>query len=324
MLQLKLKYRLLNLFVRESIRFFILNIKYNASVDTKNDIEKMQYTLLRENHVIEKGLSMRRTREGFGQQRVVDLLNNLEVYIDKYYSKDEKFINYPISTIKHYIVYTKANGVDISSIEEKFTNLLSKIDTSLLSDIPSGVYQETKLNILSQCNTNFASLLNTRHSLRYFAKKDVQCELLEKALILAQKTPSACNRQAWKTHVFMGNLNLKLLLWQGGCNGFEEEIPCSILVTANLKAFLYYEVHQAYVDGGLYAMNLINALHSLGLGTIPLSTAFSYPKLKLLSKFEIPENEIPIVIIGVGHLTDVFKVAISERKNIDITNTYHV
>ena len=42
---------------------------------------------------------------------------------------------------------------------------------------------------------------------------------------------------------------------------------------------IFYEVHQAYVDGGLYAMNLINALHSLGIGTIPLSVAFGYDKL---------------------------------------------
>ena len=110
---------------------------------------------------------------------------------------------------------------------------------------------------------------------------------------------------------------------QGGCRGFESEIRNSILVTANLKAFLSYEIHQAYVDGGLYAMNLINALHSLGLGTIPLSCAFDCDKLKLLSQFNIPEYEVPIVIIGIGHLYEKFNVAVSERKEISKTNTFH-
>ena len=84
-----------------------------------------------------------------------------------------------------------------------------------------------------------------------------------------------------------------------------------------------YEVHQAYVDGGLYAMNLINALHSLGIGTIPLSVAFGYDKLDNLSQFDIPRNEIPIVIIGAGYILDNFNVAVSSRKSINRTNKYH-
>ena len=87
---------------------------------------------------------------------------------------------------------------------------------------------------------------------------------------LAQRTPSACNRQGWKTHVFLGDKSVELVKWQGGARGFENEIKGAILVTANLKAFLFYEVHQAYIDGGLYAMNLVNALQYSGFGSIPL------------------------------------------------------
>lgn len=111
---------------------------------------------------------------------------------------------------------------------------------------------------------------------------------------------------------------------RGGAKGFEEEIRCSILVTANLNAFLHYEVHQAYMDGGLYAMNLINALSSLGLGTIPLSCGFRIQKtLTLYQEFAIPENEVPTLIVGVGVLPDAFKVAVSTRKKVEVTNTYH-
>lgn len=140
---------------------------------------------------------------------------------------------------------------------------------------------------------------------------------------MAQRTPSACNRQGWKTHVFQGKKSIELVKWQGGCKGFEDELKYSILVTANLKAFLSYEVHQAYVDGGLYAMNLINAIHSLGLGCIPLSCGFNSPKLQQLKDFNIPENEVPIVLIAFGNLMDEFKIAISTRKPIGVTNTFH-
>lgn len=309
-------------FLTDMVYFYKLIIKYNASIHTDNDIEKMQYTLLRENHTIEKGLSLKNPKRGFGQQKVLNLLNRLNKYLCKYGETDKAFLYYPLGTIKHYIAYTKANGTEIPIIEERYTSLVNK---SGLTDIKEqgGVSQITKDEILKYCNTDFKSLLISRHSIRYFSNEDVAREKIEEALRLAQRTPSACNRQGWHTHVFQGEESINLIKWQGGSHGFENEIRTSILVTANLKAFLYYEVHQAYVDGGLYAMNLVNALHSLGLGTIPLSCGFTHSKLKGLKQFNISENEVPIVIIGVGNLLDKFNVAISKRKDIKFTNTYH-
>lgn len=51
----------------------------------------MQYTLLRENHVIEKGMSMRNPRKGFGQQKVLILLDRLQKYFIQYGDKDKDF-----------------------------------------------------------------------------------------------------------------------------------------------------------------------------------------------------------------------------------------
>ena len=169
---------------------------------------------------------------------------------------------------------------------------------------------------------NFEQLLYSRHSFRYFAGIPDK-QLIEKALILAQRTPSACNRQAWKTHVYYGENSINIIKWQGGAKGFEDEIQCCIIVTSSLKAFFDYEVHQAYVDGGLYAMNLINALHYTGLATIPLSLAFGHKKLEQLKEFGIPSHELPILIVGVGVMPQNPKLAISERKNISITNIFH-
>ena len=215
----------------------------------------------------------------------------------------------------------KNTGVPIPEIEKEYKELLTTTKC-VPTEIDSGVFVETKDHILSLCNKDFESLLYSRHSQRYFSNMPVSLEKLNKALKMAQRTPSACNRQGWKTYVYKDSKSVELIKWQGGSRGFEEEIKCAILVTANLKAFLSYEVHQAYVDGGLYAMNLINSLHSLGLGTIPLSTAFEYNKLKLLRQFEVPENEVPILIIGIGEMQDQFSVAVSKRKDIKYTNNY--
>ena len=92
-----------------------------------------------------------------------------------------------------------------------------------------------------------------------------------------------------------------------------------------MKGFLHYEPFQCYIDGGLYAMNLINALTYVGLGTIPLSCGFYTEKLSAIQKrFEIPANEALIVIIGLGILTKEVKFANSTRQAIETTNTFHI
>lgn len=309
-------------YLNEAYSFWKLTVKYNASNHTDDDIQKMQYTLSRETHTIEKGMSMRNPRKGFGQQKVTNLITRLRKYVKLYMNEDSAFLDYPLSTIQTYIDYTLSTGVDIPNIQKNFSFLLQEAGKTHVCG-KAGVEKVTKNSILDKCNKDFESLLYSRHSIRYFSDTPVGDDVINKALELAQRTPSACNRQGWLTHVFRAPKSIDLVKWQGGSRGFEDEIKCAILVTANLKAFLNHEVHQAYIDGGLYAMNLINALHSLGVGTIPLSCGFMEKQISQLSRFDIPENEVPIVIIGVGNYLNCFNVAVSERKDISITNTYH-
>lgn len=90
-------------FIKEAFHFYKLTTLYNASHHMDDDMEKMQYTLLRENHVIEKGMSMRNPRKGFGQQKVSELLKRLQKYYALYGDKDLDFLKYPLATIKKYI-----------------------------------------------------------------------------------------------------------------------------------------------------------------------------------------------------------------------------
>ncbi len=308
--------------LKESLFFWLKLRKYNASIHTDCDIEKSQYVLLRKTHTIEKGLSMRNPRKGFGQQKVKEIIDELLKYNEIFGGEDRVFLKYPIRTIYAYIQYTKNNGVDINLIEEKFMQLVLQTGYTP-SESAKGVVICHKEDVFSKKDLCFKELLNCRHSIRYFKNEIPSKIVIEEGLKMASQTPSACNRQGWKTHVFLGEDSVELVKWQGGARGFENEIKGCVLVTANLKAFLYYEVHQAYVDGGLYAMNLINAFHSLGLGTIPLSVGFECSKIATLDSFGIPQNEVPIVIVGFGVLEDNFKVAESKRKDISLTNTYH-
>ncbi|MDE6345167.1 MAG: nitroreductase family protein [Muribaculaceae bacterium] len=285
-------------------------------------MQKMQYTLLRENHIIEKALSIKDTKKGFGVAKITNLCKRLKIYDDRYGLIDPDFLTYPLVTIKKYISHTKdTSDVNIEEIEAIYNELSVKYLTSPVQ-IFGGIEICSSDNIINKAKGDFKDLIYSRHSVRYFTADLPSDSIISKALALASRTPSACNRQGWKTHVYKGSICHKLLKWQGGANGFEQDVHCAILVTADLRAFLEYEVFQAYVDGGLYAMNLINALHFQGLGTIPLSCGFNGKKLDELKHFNVPENEVPILIIGTGYYPNEFKVAISTRKPVERTNNF--
>ncbi len=310
------------LLAKEIFSFWKLIRRHNASVASEKSSNKMRYSLLRDTHVIEKAMSLRNPRRGFGQQKILGILDKIEVYL-KYPENDIEFVKYPLAVIKSYIDYTQTIGVNIHQIEDRYRHLLSKVNGEKISFV-SGVTHITRKEIIEQSGKSFESFLYSRHSVRYFTSVVPDREQIERALLMAQQTPSACNRQGWRTHLFFGESSYQLVRWQQGANGFEDEVHCSILVTADLNAFFSHEVHQAYVDGGMYAMTLIHALHSLGLGTIPLSCGVYCDRLyKLKELFAIPDNEVPILIIGTGNMEDSFRVAVSARKEVSETNTYH-
>ena len=96
-------------------------------------MQKMQYTLLRENHIIEKGMSIRQTHHAFGHAKVAVLIKRLRKYQRLYGQTDRAFLYYPISTIKAYIDYQHNDNVEIPDIEHSFTLLCGQFRLKGLS-----------------------------------------------------------------------------------------------------------------------------------------------------------------------------------------------
>lgn len=301
--------------MRDAWQFLWANFKYNASMGSSKDPDKLCYLILREAHTLEKGMSMRAPRLGFGTAKASHLIKRIEVYASRYGHSPS--ISNALSIVDGYLVYSRDSGVETEELESEFNKVLGMLGN------PDYHKDPCILTLRPGRAGSYEDVILSRHSCRYFRKEKVDSALIVKALELASHSPSACNRQAWRTHVFSGDSCRDILLWQEGCHGFEDEPDTCILVTADRKAFLHYEMFQPYVDGGMYAMNLINALHSLGLATLPASCGFHCRKLKELAGFGIPSNEVPIVIIAVGYPEESARVAASVRKSVTDTNTFH-
>ncbi len=286
---------------------------YNGSFKMKKDKKKLEARIIIGSHGIEKGLSYSTPKNHFGIPKIEFLLDNLLYYKKKY--NDENFIIEQAGPIKEYINYHNNSAKEIQGIINRYNQLIKNINSPVVID--SGTVKIQKENIINAVNIDYQKFVKARHSYRSFSQDPVDVSEIEKALEIAQMTPSACNRQPWKVYLFKGDKKNELLKLQQGSMGFYEEIDKAILITVDYRNFFLSELHQAYVDGGLYAMNLLHALHSLELGTIPL-TAGGFTKLKkkvLFEKWNIPMNEVPIMIIGVGYIKEITNVAVSKRNN---------
>ena len=170
---------------------------------------------------------------------------------------------------------------------------------------------------------DYLKFIQSRHSYRYFTK-NANIEQIKQALEIARYTPTACNRQPQLVHIYQGKEMEEVLTIQHGALGFIDEMSYCILITADMRAYSKIELYQAYVDGGLYAMNLLNALHSTGLGTIPLTCGhLQGTGRKKLMEFGVKEYECPVLVIGIGGREDIAEVNVSPRKEYDEYVTFH-
>ena len=273
--------------------------------------KKIEPVLRIEIHAIEKGMSIGDVHPGFGKTKVHDLLTHLQHYLDV--GGRKSFSDECCSVLKQYLDFNRKLGADMDAIESEL-NLFIEKNHSLLSQF-GGIREVSIKEICIGQQSDFAIFSQCRHAIRDFDKSPIQKDLLEKALRLVEKTPSACNRQGWKVHVYSSyETRMMIFNLQGGSRGFSDDMQYAILICGDLNYYRFYELNQVYVDGGLYAMNLLYALQYYGIASIPLTMSMRMSKLRgIIKAMDLPHNEIPILLIGAGAFKDSFRVAQSER-----------
>jgi nitroreductase len=163
---------------------------------------------------------------------------------------------------------------------------------------------------------DFARFAGLRHSVRSFAPEPIPDDALERAVRVAQRTPSVCNRQAWRVHVFTSPEDREAVLRiQDGNAGFGHLAARVLLVSCDTRVYVTSgERHQAYVDGGMFAMSLVYALQAEGIASCCLNLCnYFFQDVAVHRVCRIPGWEAPIMMIAVGYPAAEFRVAASER-----------
>ena len=290
-------------------------VSYSSIFRIDNQI-KFKADLFKRYHSIEKRLAFKHSRVGFAPEKIYNLLQKLEKYC-LLYGADE-VVDQALNSLLAYHNYNHQNGLNDAELLKKIMVLKSQVPETGKSD-DGGFLVKTKAEIQHSVTKDFKSFCESRFSIRDFSPEPIDLKLIREAVKIAQKTPSVCNRQSAKVYAYQSSYKDRILKHQNGNKGFGDQASLVLIITSDLSHFTGIgERNQCWIDGGMFAMSLVYALHSLGLGTCCLNWSMDYQAdLNLKKTTGIGGEQSVIMLIAVGHLPDSFKVAWSPRKKID-------
>jgi nitroreductase len=174
--------------------------------------------------------------------------------------------------------------------------------------------------VQDQARGDFAALVRSRRSVRQFDARPLPDGALQRAADLARHAPSVCNRSGARVWFATdAPMRQHLLRHQDGHQGFADRASAIALITVDTAVFhTVGERHQGWVDGGLFAMTFVHALHFEGLGTCCLNWSVEPAVDRALKRdLGLPFAEAVIMMVAIGGLPEHYTVAHSPRRPIE-------
>ncbi len=219
---------------------------------------------------------------------------------------------------------SSGNNPIIKIQSTRFYEKIGRInDSKLQKSIPYCRSLSKRSNILYE---DFYTLTRYRRSIRWFLDKKVSHDLVDKAILAAIQSPSACNRQPFEYRIIdEPGLLKKVVNLPGGAKGYEKGIPMMVVSIGNLDAYFdERDRHLIYVDTSLANMTFMLALETLGLS----SCSINWHDIESLEKkmqdvLKLESHQRVIMCIAVGYPDLDGKVACSEKKSLNVIRKYN-
>lgn len=269
-------------------------------------------------HKLEKGLCIPGRKRFFGADPVAALLGLLGRWRRGGYSLEDPVYLGALECLRAYrvrITITPPPPEHAASIAERIDQFLKGTSATPELATPAPVVKaELSSDMLRQ-------LCIARRSVRAYRNGPVPLDDIRRAVAVAQLSPSACNRQPWRVHVYDGRQKIDAMLaLQNGNRGFGHLVPTLLVLTADANGFFDgSERHQPYIDAGLFTMSLLLALQSQGLATCCLNWCVTTPDLdrEAHMRGDIPLSEKIVMFMAVGYADDEALAPRSARRHLD-------
>lgn len=292
---------------------------YMEECDKNADYE---YRMLMFVHNIEKGMCMPNSRP-FGKEKVIKLMDMINAC-----EKEKKYVNssaykMSVSILNQWVLFYKDHGWN-DELVERVESFLDNYDIEIKS-LNVGYKVLNKNELLVNGNTPFDEVLKTRRAVRTFSNKKLDPNTVKECILLSQTAPTACNRQMIKIYQISDREKCDVITDTiYGAAGFTRDTVNYFVITYDIKSLDYYgERNQGYLNAGLVAMNLTNALHSRGIGSCFIQWAnTASEEREVKRKIGIRLTEQIAVVIGAGYYAEEMYIAKSCRRDIEEIYTF--
>jgi nitroreductase len=243
----------------------------------------------------------------------------MDEYVDHYGATPT--LQPALHALREYVAHRRGDDERQAQLEAAVARLADALkDGGAGNGALGGTVEVTRREVVAAVDGVDDRFFSHRHSIRQFSGEAVAREDVEIAVRRAQRAPSVCNRQSGRVWLLERPEDIEgALEIQGGARGFAEQVDKLLVVTSDIANFQSAgERNQTWVDGGLFAMALVYALHSLGLGTCCLNWSAEHPKDRAMKRYlGMGQQESIIMLVAVGALPDRMRVAQSTRNPLD-------
>ena len=252
-------------------------------------------------HRLEKGLVNSKPKPQWGEQkaeRLGFLLN-----------RNKQAFSYQtgLAVLHQYLENKRKNPVEQSWVENFIKKY--KFDTPIVN---GGIIRLPKEEISNLNVAEIEKFFLTRHSTRAFADTQIDEDALEKAITLAMRCPSACNRQPYRIYYMDAQQRFE-------STGSQDKSTASLYITGIISAFEMSEVLDWIVSPSIFTAYLTLTLHAFGIGSCiyrkDLVCSSEYND-KVKQACGIPDNEQLILELRIGNYAEETIVAYSNRLNV--------
>ncbi len=280
--------------------------------------------LRRNIHRLEKGILMQPRREVFARDYIVETVDFYAESLRRH--PDAPPIDPSELVWAHDVLrdYFEAVAGDDPAVERARTAF------EALPDVPSdGATHPFAHRELPQTDISYEQMLTLamrRRSVRWFDGTPVDRELIDKALMVARQSPSACNRLPYQFLVYDDpDLVKRVGSIPFGAAGYSHQIPTLVVVKGHLdNYFSPRDRHVPYIDASLAVMAFMYALETQGLS----SSVINWPDFeplehKMAKVLGLAPHERVIMLLAVGRADPEGFVASSQKKDLDVLRVFN-
>ncbi len=313
-------------YLRTAQKAVLPDIKRRIRDKIYNDskIDKVKRNLTLSYHIVEKGLTMPEPRPGFGKAVVLDLGKSILEYDALKLPHNELEFKQSVSVLREYKKFHQEIGFQL---DKEIISLLDEIERKFHSVEGTKQLKVTKEDYFADIDKPFDQFCKSRYSVRNYTEEEIPMDVLYECIEIAQKSPSFCNRQPTRVHIVKSSEKKEqILAIQNGNRGFGHLAETLLVITSIISTTKdIHERNENHLNGGMYSMTLLNALHQHKIGACSLNWSVSDDRDKKLRKIlNFADNEVALLIITCGYIPDKISIASSPRKEAKEITTTHV